>query len=116
MENPVWMKRTGWIFTGLGAFGLVASSAGKLSHGAAVVEGFAKFGIPEHLIARIGTIELLIGVLYAIPKTSVFAAILAAAYLGGAVMTHVRVGDPFVAPIILGFIIWFGLWFREPRL
>jgi hypothetical protein len=116
MENPIWKTRTGWALTALGALGLVASSLGKLSHSAGVVEGVGKAGIAEHLITPIGIVELLVALTYAIPKTSVFGAILAAGYLGGAVMTHVRVGEPFIAPVVVGFIIWFGLWFREPRL
>jgi DoxX-like family len=116
MENPVWKTRLGWAFTGLGVFGLVASAAGKLSHGKDVVEGFAKFGIPEHLISVIGSIELAVAVLCAIPQTAVIGAILASAYFGGAVMTHLRMADPLVAPILVSVIIWFGVWFREPRL
>jgi hypothetical protein len=116
MENPVWKKRTGWVLSVLGALALLASSAGKLSHSAQVVEGFGKFGISEHLITGIGLTELLVAVVYLVPQTAVFGGILAAGYLGGAVMTHLRLGDPFIAPIIVGVILWLGLWFREPRL
>jgi hypothetical protein len=116
MENPVWKTRTGWGLTGLGGLGLIMSSSMKLSHGADIVAGFGKFGIAEHLIMPIGVVELLVAILYLVPKTSLFGAVLAAGYLGGAVMTHLRVGDPVVAPIILGIIIWVGLWLREPRL
>jgi len=116
MENATWKTRTGWALGGLGILALLASASGKLSHGAAVVEGFGKFGIPEHLITPIGVVEVVVALLYLIPKTAVFGGILAAAYLGGAVMTHLRVGDVFIAPLLVGVILWFGLWFREPRL
>jgi hypothetical protein len=43
-------------------------------------------------------------------------AILLTAYLGGAVATHVRVGDPFFVPIILGVLVWGGLYLRDARL
>ena len=43
-------------------------------------------------------------------------AILITGYLGGAVVTHVRVGDPFIAPLLLGIIAWGGLFFRDARL
>jgi len=31
---------------------------------------------------------------------------LADGYLGGATATHVRIGDPFFAPVILGVLVW----------
>jgi hypothetical protein len=40
---------------------------------------------------------------------------LLSAYLGGAVATHVRVGDPFVAPVVLGLLLWAGLYLRDER-
>jgi hypothetical protein len=46
----------------------------------------------------------------------VLGAILLTGYLGGAVVTHLRVGDPFIGPIIFGVLIWAGLFLREPRL
>ena len=60
--------------------------------------------------------EVICVVLYAIRETSVLGAILIAAYLGGAVATHVRVSEPFFAPIVLGVLAWVGLYLREPRL
>jgi len=32
-----------------------------------------------------------------------------------AVATHVRVGDPFVAPLVLGLLVWAGLYLRDAR-
>jgi hypothetical protein len=59
-------------------------------------------------------------VLYAIPRTSVLGAILLTAYLGGAVATHLRVGDPLFShvlfPTYLGVLLWLGLYLREERL
>jgi hypothetical protein len=56
-------------------------------------------------------------VLYLIPRTAVLGAIVLTGYLGGAVATHVRVSDPtFVAPLILGILIWLGVFLRDERL
>jgi hypothetical protein len=55
-------------------------------------------------------------ILYAIPQTSVLGAILLTGYLGGATATHVRIGDPFVGPVIAGMIVWGGLVLRDARL
>jgi hypothetical protein len=51
-----------------------------------------------------------------IPRTSVLGAILLTGYLGGATATHVRIGDPFFAPIVLGVLVWGGLVLRDDRL
>jgi len=55
-------------------------------------------------------------VLYVVPRTQVLGALLLTAYLGGATATHVRIGDPFWFPVVMGVILWAGLYLREPRL
>jgi hypothetical protein len=55
-------------------------------------------------------------VAYVIPQTSVLGAILLTGYLGGATVTHLRVGDPFFMPVILGILICGGLYLRDARL
>ncbi len=65
----------------------------------------------------IGIIEALCAVLYVIPRTAVVGAILVTGYLGGAVATHTRIGDPsLIGPLIFGVMAWAGLYLREPRL
>jgi hypothetical protein len=83
----------------------------------AVRESFAKFGYPDGLIPVIGMLELACAVLYMIPRTALLGAIAVTAYLGGATATHVRVNDPgFLAPVVVGILIWVGLYLRENRL
>lgn len=43
-------------------------------------------------------------------------AILVTGYLGGAIATHVRIGEPFIIPALLGVVVWLGIFLREPRL
>lgn len=96
---------------------LVSSGIAKLVQPAPVLQGFAQIGFAQSLVARLGILELICAAIYLIPRTSVLGAILLTGYLGGATVTHLRVGDPkFVAPVILGVFIWGGLFFREPRL
>jgi hypothetical protein len=33
--------------------------------------------------------------------------------MGGAVATHVRIGDPFVPPLMIGILVWLGLFLRD---
>lgn len=106
----------GRILTGIAILGLTASAAGKLSGAEKLAEQFKIFGYPSGVLTYIGVVELLCVVLYAIPQTAVLGAILISAYLGGAVATHVRIGDPWVAPVVVAAIAWGGLWFRDARL
>ncbi len=87
---------------------------------APVVETFARLGWSLNLAPVLGTILLVSVALYVIPVTSVLGAILLTGYLGGAVATHFRVGDPLFShvlfPTYVGVLLWGGLYLREPRL
>jgi hypothetical protein len=80
-----------------------------------VVEGFEHLGWKEDLAVPLAIVEIACTVVYLIPRTAILGAILLAGYLGGAVATHVRVGDAFIAPIILGVLVWGGLYLRDGR-
>lgn len=89
----------------------------KLLKPAGVVQGFAHFGYAESVISWIALAEIGSAVLYLVPRTSVLGAILMTGFLGGAVATHVRVGEAvFVIPMTLGVLAWGGLYLREQRL
>jgi ABC-type transport system involved in cytochrome c biogenesis permease component len=55
-----------------------------------------------------------------IPRTAVLGAILLTGYLGGAIATHVRVGNPVFShilfPVYIAVLIWGGLYLRDGRL
>jgi len=75
---------------------------------------FAKMGWSEEVMVKIGIVEVAIAVLFLIPRTAFVAAILLAAYLGGATATHVRAGEAFFFPIIIGVVAWIALGLRQP--
>ncbi|MGZ3335948.1 MAG: DoxX family protein [Isosphaeraceae bacterium] len=106
----------GWIASALPVLMLIVSGVMKLVKPAPLVEGFARFGYSDSLALGIGIVELTCTVIYLIPRTSVLGAILLTGYLGGATATHVRIGDPFFVPIVLGVLVWAGLLLREERL
>jgi hypothetical protein len=112
-----WLKWTGLAVTALPALMLAMSATMKLSHSPQMAGMMvSKFGYPEHLLPVIGTLEVLCLALYLIPRTATLGAILLTGYLGGAVATHVRVGDAFVAPLLVGVLVWLGLYLRDTRL
>jgi DoxX-like family len=71
----------------------------------------------ESLIFKIGILEIACTFAYLIPRTAILGAILMTAYLGGATATNVRVGDPSsIMTVLLGVLVWVGLYLREQRL
>ena len=88
----------------------------KLKGGPEVTQGMAHLGLPESLIIPLAIVEISCVVIYLIPATSILGAILLTGYIGGAICTHLRVGDPFFMQIALGIFVWLGLYLRENRL
>ena len=107
---------TGRVLSALPALLLVFSSSMKFAGPPAVVEGFTHLGYPRHLVLPLAILELACVVVYVIPRTAFLGAILMTGYLGGAIATHVRVGEPFYVQSALGVLVWLGLLLREPRL
>ncbi len=111
------MLWTGRVMSALPVLLVLFGSVMKLMKTAAVIEGFARTGVPERLIVPVGLIELTCVVVYLIPRTAVLGAILMTGLLGGATITTLRVGDPtFPMPVVLGMMAWGGLFLRDVRL
>lgn len=106
----------GWVLTVLSVLFMLFSATGKFLKPAGVEENIIPLGWTMDQMTRLGIVEVACSLVYLIPKTAVFGAILLTAYLGGAVATHVRVGQPFFFPIIIGIVVWLGIYLREPRL
>jgi hypothetical protein len=81
-----------------------------------VIEGMNHLGIPMNLLTGLGILEVTCFVIYLIPQTAVLGAILLTGYLGGAILTHLRVGEPPFIQIAMGLIVWLGIYLRDPRL
>jgi hypothetical protein len=84
------------------------------------IEGTKKLGYPTNVVLALGIIQFICLALYLIPRTRVLGAILWTGYLGGAVATHVRVGDPLFShilfPVYVAVLLWGGLYLRDTRL
>lgn len=88
----------------------------KLRGGPELDQGMAHLGLPASMVKPLAILELTCVIVYLIPQTAVLGAILLTGYLGGAICTHWRVGDPFVVHIVLGMVIWLGIFLRDSRL
>jgi hypothetical protein len=111
---------TGRILTAFAVLFLIFDFSIKLAHIQPVTDAFARLGIPDHLAVTIGTLELLCLAIYLLPRTAILGAVLLTGFLGGAIMLHVRVGDPLFShilfPVYIGALLWVGLYLRDPRL
>jgi len=110
------MLWTGRVISALPVLMLLFSAVMKLVKPAAVVEGMTHLGYPDRLALALGIVELSCTVLYVIPRTAVLGAILLTGYLGGAIATHVRIGEQFIGPALFGVLVWLGLYLRDERL
>ncbi len=110
------MLWAGYLVSALHVLALTMSAMLKFIKPEGFSEGIEKLGWNVSQANGLGFLELACTILYVIPQTSVFGAILLTGYLGGATATHVRVGDPWFATVILGILIWLGLFLRDPRL
>jgi|SRR5579871_1903720 len=117
---PKWRTWAGHGMTGLVVLFLTFDSVSKFINPPQVAQAFAETGWPIQMAAVLGTILLSCTALYVIPRTSVLGAILLSGYLGGAVATHLRLGDPLFShvlfPVYMGVLAWGGLYLREERL
>jgi DoxX-like family len=94
----------------------IFSATMKFIGGPELSQGMAHLGLSDKMVLPLAILELACVVIYLIPPTAVFGAILLTGYLGGAILTHWRVGDPFYVQIVLGIVIWLGIYLREDRL
>jgi len=109
----VWIGR---VISVLVALAFLVSALMKFKGGPELTEGIGHLGLPESMIVPLAILELSCVVIYLIPPTAVLGAILLTGFIGGAICTHWRVGDPFFAQILIGIAFWLGLYLREERL
>lgn len=115
--NATTQHITGWILTGLvGLFLIGASGVPKFLDWPGKDAMLGHMGIASTLMPVIGVIEIAVALIYLIPRTTFLGAILITGYLGGAVMTHLRVGDPWWFPIVIGVLAWSGVALRRPEI
>jgi hypothetical protein len=105
----------GWLLTGLLTALFVGSAAAKLLRADPVVEMFRKWGLGDDVLL-IGVGELVSALLFAIPRTHSLGVLLLSAYMGGAIVTHMQHGEPYVAQSIILALIWVAGALRHPEL
>jgi hypothetical protein len=119
VAKAVWIGR---ILSGIAVAFFVMDGVMKLVQPQFVIDATGQIGWPVDptTLTVLGLILLTSTALYAFPRTAVLGAILLTGYLGGAVASHARHGDPLVTHdlfgVYLGLFVWAGLWFRDARI
>ena len=106
---------------GLGVTVLLAlltggSGVAKLSGVEGVLLNAARWGFTPSTFAALGGVQLVITVLFVVPRTALLGGLLQLAYFGGAIATHVEHGDPVAPPVILEALFFVALFARFPEL
>jgi len=123
LAAPAPSTRTRWagrILTGVPVLFLIFDAAIKIVLVPEVSESMIRLGWPDLLAPGIGLLELACLLLYLFPRTAPLGAVLLTGYLGGAVASHLRIGDPLAThtlfPIYVGTLLWAGLYLRDARI
>jgi len=109
--------KVGWVISILVSLVFVFSATMKLVGGGELAKGMEHIELAGRIpLVPLTILELTVVTVYLVPPTAVLGAIVLTGYLGGAILTHWRVGDMFVTHVVLGILIWLGIYLREERL
>jgi hypothetical protein len=113
-----WITWTGRVISVLPVFILLSSARWKLTHNSWYVGEWKRIGYAESAVSGIGIVQVACVALYLIPQTAVLGTVLLTAYLGGAIASYVRMGEPYpvLVPLSTCLLAWAGLYLRERRL
>ena len=111
----IWISR---ILTGIAGSFLALDAAMKSLALRPAVEGTTQLGHSANTLPGVGLVQLICLALYLIPRIAPIGAVPLTGYLGGAVATHVRIGNPLFThvlfPVYVATFLWVGLWLRDP--
>jgi len=118
-NNKRWLW-AGRIVTALGAAFMLFDGVIHAMRIAPVIQAFQQLGYSLDIIVPLAVVELICTVLYIIPRTSILGAILLTGYLGGAVDSNLRAGNPLFSnilfPVYIAILLWAGLYLQNGRL
>ena len=105
-----------WVLAGLVGFIFLGSAYGKLTGGAECSKMAESLGLNASTMTTIGVVELIAIILFLIPRTGILGTLLLAAYMGGAIATHLEHGLPIMAPVGIAAFVWIVAVIRFPEL
>jgi len=117
-RRKLWMLWVGRVISLWPVFVVASSATWKLTRNQWYVTEFTRIGWPESALPLLAFLQLGCIVLYLIPRTAVLGAVLLTGYLGGAIATYVRMGEPYpvLVPLSTSIIVWLGIYLRDERI
>jgi hypothetical protein len=112
-NSPKALVWTGRVISVIVAALMIFSGVMKIVLPVGAVDGFTHLGWMVDVALALAIAEIGSAILYLIPQTAALGAILLTGYLGGAIAAHVRIGEQFVAPAVIGVLVWLGLYLRD---
>ena len=113
-----WLVPAGWVISLAPVFICLTSARWKLTHSPFYVHEWTRIGWPMTEINGIGMVQIACVILYLIPQTALLGTVLLTGYLGGAIASYVRIGEPYpmLVPLTTCLLAWLGIYLREERL
>nr|WP_274388522.1 DoxX family protein [Brevibacillus agri] len=115
-KTRLWVAR---IMSGLVILFMLFDGIFKLIQPEPVITGTLELGYAEHHIALLGILALVSTVLYALPRTAFWGAVLLTGYFGGVIATQIRMDAPLFThtlfALYLAILAWGGLWLWDER-
>ncbi|TRX35016.1 DoxX family protein [Flavobacterium sp. ZT3R18] len=105
-----------WVLTGLVGFIFIGSAISKLTANAEALKMAEGFGLDANNYMLLGIVEITAIILFLIPRTAIIGTLLLAAYMGGAIATHLEHAQPLAAPIAIATFVWIVAFVRIPEL
>ena len=94
------------------------SAYSKLTASPWYVREWLRIGWPLDVLPVIGLVQVTCITLYLIPQTALLGTVLLTGYLGGAIASYVRMGEPtpMLVPLTTCLLAWAGIYLRDERL
>jgi len=113
-----WMTWAGRLLSLAPVLILLMSARWKLTHDPWYAGEWGRIGYAPGAINGIGFVQVACVLLYVIPQTAVLGTVLPTGYLGGAIASYVRIGEPYpvLVPLTTCLLAWAGIYLRDRRL
>jgi hypothetical protein len=115
-NKAIWASR---IMAGIAVIFMLFDAIIHIMRIAPVEQASRQLGFAPELAVPLGAIELLLVIMYLIPRTSITGAILLTGYFGGAIAANLRIGSPLFShvlfPAYLAILLWGALYLRDKR-
>lgn len=119
MNQAKRMAIAGWVLTLSVTIFMLVDVSFDLRQAKMAVDANAAMGIPADAVLSIGIAGLCCTLLYIFPPTAALGAVLLTGFLGGAIVTHLRMHGSLHdmgENVFIGLVAWAGLWLRDPRI